>query len=185
MPADEITLKDLKVKFESLGVKAPKSQQLARYLVEPKTGGEVVFNENAYCTQKEAIDHLYTLIGPYKIYSAELKGEDYTSDAKMQKAAIDKFGRVSTKQALEDALTSEDYEDTGILELTQVREAIQSLDDDLDHHLMDWLLYYVYSRSDHVDRMEYKVLLQMLDEITKKGSGPAKKLRPQSSSAGK
>jgi len=51
--------------------------------------------------------------------------------------------------------------------------------------LMDWLLYYVYSRSEHVDRMEYKVLLQMLDEITKKGSGPAKKLRPQSSSAGK
>jgi hypothetical protein len=69
--------------------------------------------------------------------------------------------------------------------LTQVREAIQSLDDDLDHHLMDWLLYYVYSRSEHVDRMEYKVLLQMLDEITKKGSGPAKKIRPQSSSAGK
>jgi hypothetical protein len=120
-PEDEITLKDLKVKFESLGVKAPKSQQLARYLVEPKVGGEVVFSDNSYCTQKEVIDHLYVLIGPYKIYS-EGSGEDYANDAKMQAAAVNKFGRL--KQTLSDALACEDYEDTGILELTQVREAI-------------------------------------------------------------
>jgi len=93
MAADEITLKDLKLKFESLGVKAPKSQQLARYIVEPQTGGEVVFNESAYCTQKEAIDHLYTLIGPYKIYSTDLKGDDYANDAKMQQSAVQKFGK--------------------------------------------------------------------------------------------
>jgi hypothetical protein len=33
---------------------------------------------------------------------------------------------------------------------------------------MDWLLYYVYSRSEHVDRMEYKVLVTMLEEALKK-----------------
>ena len=67
--------------------------------------------------------------------------------------------------------------------MTQVREAIQSLDEDLDHHLMDWLLYYVYSRSEHVDRMEYKVLITMLDEAIKKDrvAGAGKK-RPESSS---
>ena len=42
--------------------------------------------------------------------------------AKMQAAAVNKFGRL--KQTLSDALACEDYEDTGILELTQVREAI-------------------------------------------------------------
>jgi hypothetical protein len=31
----EISITDLKVKFESLGVKAPKSLLIARYLIEP------------------------------------------------------------------------------------------------------------------------------------------------------
>ena len=45
LPNEEISLADLKTKFESLGVKAPKSQLLARYIVEPKTGGDIVLNE--------------------------------------------------------------------------------------------------------------------------------------------
>jgi len=30
------------------------------------------------------------------------------------------------------------------------------------------MLYYVYSRSEHVEKMEYKVLINMLEEATKK-----------------
>ena len=100
----------------------------------------------------------------------------------MQKRAVEKFGR--HRQTLNDALACEDYEDTGILELTQVREAIISVDEDIDDHLMDWMLYYVYSRSEHVDRMEYKVLITMLDEAIKHGAQQAKK-RPESSSPDK
>ncbi len=100
----------------------------------------------------------------------------------MQKKAVEKFGR--HRQTLNDALACEDYEDTGILELTQVREAIISVDEDIDDHLMDWMLYYVYSRSEHVDRMEYKVLITMLDEAIKHGAQQAKK-RPESSSPDK
>lgn len=96
----------------------------------------------------------------------------------MQKKAVEKFGR--HRQTLNDALACEDYEDTGILELTQVREAIISVDEEIDDHLMDWMLYYVYSRSEHVDRMEYKVLITMLDEAIKHGAQQAKK-RPESS----
>jgi hypothetical protein len=33
---------------------------------------------------------------------------------------------------------------------------------------MDWMLYYVYSRSEHVEKMEYKVLINMLGETVKK-----------------
>lgn len=84
---------ELQTKFESLGVKAPKSKLLARYIVEPKTGGDVVVNENAVCSQKEAIDHLYTLIGPYKIYNDSRQGSDYTSDADMMKLVLKKFGK--------------------------------------------------------------------------------------------
>jgi hypothetical protein len=46
----EISIADLKVKFESLGVKAPKSLLIARYLVEPQKGGEVIFSEQTLST---------------------------------------------------------------------------------------------------------------------------------------
>ena len=82
---------------------------------------------------------------------------------------LEKFSK--KRQTLSDALCCEDYEDTGILELSQVREAILSVDEDLDDHILDWMLFYVYSRSEHVDQMEYKVLIQMLDDAIKKEKG--------------
>jgi hypothetical protein len=97
----------------------------------------------------------------------------------MQKQAVEKFGRY--RQTLSDALACEDYEDTGILELQQVKEAIASVDEDCDEHLMDWMLYYVYSRSEHVEKMEYKVLINMLDEAIKKDRVQSAKRRPESS----
>lgn len=96
------------------------------------------------------------------------------ADSKMQKMCIEKFGK--HRQALRDALACEDYEESGILELTQVREAIVSVEEDVDDHLMDWMLYYIYSRSDTVDRMEYQVLIRLLDDALKQ-----QKKRPESS----
>ena len=97
----------------------------------------------------------------------------------MQKLAVEKFGRY--RQTLQDALACEDYEDTGILELSQVKEAIASVDEDCDEHLMDWMLYFVYSRSEHVEKMEYKVLITMLEEAVKKERTQSAKRRPESS----
>lgn len=50
------------------------------------------------------------------------------------------------------------------------------MDEEVDDHLMDWMLYYIYSRSDTVDRMEYQVLIRMLDDALKQ-----QKKRPESS----
>jgi hypothetical protein len=69
------------------------------------------------------------------------------------------------RKSLSDALSSEDYEETGIIDLNQVREAITSVcEDEIDDNLLDWLLFFVYSRSEHIDRMEYRVLINMLDD---------------------
>lgn len=76
----------------------------------------MVFNETATCSQKEAVDVLYDLIGPYKIYSELSQGVDFVSDSKMQKMCVDKFGK--HRQTLREALACEDYEESGILELT-------------------------------------------------------------------
>ena len=108
------------------------------------------------------MDLLYELVGPYKIYCDDLKGVDYASEAQMKLKVIEKFGKY--KFALSEALQCEDYEQEGILDLTQLQEAILSVDDDLDDHLLDYMLYYVYARNEHAVKFEYKVLLSLLDE---------------------
>ena len=39
-----------------------------------------------------------------------------------------------------------------------------SVDGDLDDHILDYMLYYVYARNEHADKFEYKVLLSLLEE---------------------
>jgi hypothetical protein len=173
-PSEEVSIAKLRGDFESLGIKPDKAYLLARYVVEPKSGGEIVVNEHASCSQSDALDALYDLIGPYKIYSEHNSGVDYASDSAMLKKVVDKFGRKI--QNLTEALSYEDFEDSGILDLQQVREAILSLDEGIDDHVLDWMLYYVYSRSEHVDRMEYKVLIALVEES--KGTSPGKESGP-------
>ena len=50
-----------------------------------------------------------------------------------------------------------------------------SVEDDLDDHLLDYMLYYVYARNEHADKFEYKVLLSLLDEEI----APQKKKKPE------
>ena len=85
------------------------------------------------------------------------------------------------RQSLEEYLGCEDYEQEGILDLTQLIEAIRGIEEDLDDHVLDYMLYYVYVRSDSVDKLEYRLLLGMLDEETRRKERAASaKQRPES-----
>jgi hypothetical protein len=75
---------------------------------------------------------------------------------------VDRFGR--SKQAFIDNLQCEDYEEEGILDLVQLREAISSFDEDLEETLLDYILYYVFIRSKSPDRMEYSVLIKLIND---------------------
>ena len=65
-------------------------------------------------------------------------------------------------------MSSEDYEETGLIDLTQLREAIQSVFDDLEPNILDWMLYFTYSNSKGFDKMQYKFLIQMIDDALEK-----------------
>ena len=65
-------------------------------------------------------------------------------------------------------MSSEDYEETGLIDLTQLREAIQSVFDDLEPDILDWMLYFTYSNSKGFDKMQYKFLIQMIDDALEK-----------------
>jgi len=69
-----------------------------------------------------------------------------------------------------------------------LREAISSVDEDLNEDLMDYLLYYVFIRSESVEKMQYKNILEMLDSAVQahtRTTSATKKNRPESSSPDK
>lgn len=104
---------------------------------------------------------------------------DYETETNMRRLVVQKLGRY--RQSLEEYLGCEDYEQEGILDLTQLIEAIRGIEEDLDDHVLDYMLYYVYVRSDSVDKLEYKLLLGMLDEESRKRERTASaKQRPES-----
>lgn len=46
-PDDSVSITELRQKFEQHGVPSKKATQLARYLIEVPTPGEIIFNEGA------------------------------------------------------------------------------------------------------------------------------------------
>ena len=67
----------------------------------------------------------------------------------MQKKAAEHFGR--NKQNLLTCLSDEDYDDEGVLDLVQLKEAINSVCE--EGQLVDYLLYYVFIRSESAAQM--------------------------------
>ena len=63
----------------------------------------------------------------------------------MQKLIVERFGR--SKQSFIESLKCEDYDEEGILDLVQLKEAIISYDEDLNDELIDYILFYVFERS--------------------------------------
>jgi len=92
---------------------------------------------------------LQELVGDYKLYkeneSDDYNEEHYVTHEQCQRLVIDRLGR--HKQSFIDNLQCEDYDEEGILDLVQLREAIISFDDDIDDHLIDYMIFYVFARS--------------------------------------
>ena len=101
----------------------------------------------------------------------------------MKKLVLENFGRF--RDTLSEALGSEDYGDEGMLELQQLQESISMVKEDLETSVLDYMLYYVLIRSESSEKMQYKVLIDLLDTLinTKQRVASAnRKNRPESSS---
>ena len=57
-PDSEVTINELRQKFEGLGVQSKKSTQLARYLIEPPSSGEIIFNEQQKSSAGDIVSKL-------------------------------------------------------------------------------------------------------------------------------
>ena len=186
VPEQEVSILQLKSKFEKLGVDEKKSQLLARYLVEPQNQVEVIYNENAKATQQEVIEILNDTIGHYFLYvDQEDKADDKKTAHKdmLSKMFVENFGR--QRSSLIDEFNDMDFETQGVLKLEEVKYAIVTCDEDVDPKVLDYMIYYVFTRSKSAERMEYNVLIQLIDEHLhqkEKEQSAAKRSGPESSS---
>lgn len=101
------------------------------------------------------------------MYSEEGTGYDddpnYVQEEYVKKLVVENFGRY--RETLIEALRCEDYDEEGSLELSQLQEAINSVNEDLEPAVLDYMLYYVLVRSESAERMEYKNLINLLDSL--------------------
>ena len=129
---------------------------------------EFVINENAKVKCDQVLKNLSGLIGNYYLYIQE-ETTGYHDDPSvvqeeyMQKLFFENFSRY--KETLVESLKCEDYEEQGLLELSQLQEAIIAVNEELDHNIVDYMLYYVFMRSENPQQMQYKNLIELLDSL--------------------
>jgi len=69
-------------------------------------------------------------VGPYKLYSDSETGVDFATENSMKTAVAKRFSKF--KSTLLDSLSCEDYEQEGLLDLVQLKEAILGVEEDID-----------------------------------------------------
>ena len=81
----------------------------------------------------------------------------------MKKLVVENFGRF--RETFVKMLRFEDYEEEGLLELSQLQEAINSANEELEPGVLDYMLYYVLVRSESPELMQYNLLIELLDNL--------------------
>lgn len=124
---EDVSILDLANKFEQVNISNTKANLLARYIVEPKYGdNQIVYNERLSIEVGKAADLLIDFVGPYQVYEDNVPfgkdEDDYCSETEMRLQCIEKF--LKQLPALKDALSAEDYENSGLCDHIQIREAI-------------------------------------------------------------
>ena len=112
-PSEELTIVELRQKFESLGIQAKRSTLMARFLIEPSSQGEIIYNENLRASKRDVLLSLQRLIGPYHLFAPEdspaVDDPDYIQEVYMQKLILENFGRY--RETLIEALKLEDSDE--------------------------------------------------------------------------
>ena len=139
-------------------------------MIETPSQTDIIFNENLTAELQQAVSKLQQLIGTYSLYRKEGSSvSEYDDDQNvvaeeyMQKLVYENFYQV--RETLSEALQCEDYEEEGILELSQLIEAIMTTNEELETSILDYMLFYVYVRSKNYEKLQYKNLIDLLDTL--------------------
>ena len=124
----------------------------------------MLFTEEAKSTQGEIMRELKETIGYFRLYKLESDQVDhdthYVSEEYMKKVVLERFG--PNMDLLIESLESEALD--GKLTLQYLYEALMSVDEEVDQSLIDFMLYYVYVRSEDAENLEVKVLVDLLTD---------------------
>ena len=104
-------------------------------------------------------------MGHYFLYvegDAKADDEKTVHEETLKSMFVSRFGR--QRESFGTNLKCEDYEHEGLIALGELSEAITSTDEEVEDRVLDYMLYYVFVRSESAERMAYKTLTSMLDE---------------------
>lgn len=79
----------------------------------------------------------------------------------MKKVVVETFGKA--KETLTASLESEAID--GVLDLEQLFEAIKSIDIQCSDEVVNYMLYYVFVRSESSTKLEYQTLIDLLQHL--------------------
>ena len=120
---DELSIDEMKTVFEHVGLSAKKSTLVARYLIEPESQDDILYNESMRADVSQILLKLKELVGEYCLYASNSDQVDVNNDDStfiqeeyMQRMVFSNFW--NQKETLLESLKCEDYEEEGIIELT-------------------------------------------------------------------
>ncbi len=69
----------------------------------------------------------------------------------MQELVYQNFS--TQRETLVEALRCEDYEEEGLLEMSQLKEAILTINEDIDTIILEYMIYFVLVRSESHEKL--------------------------------
>ncbi len=84
---------------------------------------------------------------------------------------------------LTETLSIEDYDDEGFIPLQAFKDSINSLElDQITAQMLDYMTFYVFTKSESVNKMNYKAIFDLLEEKALTSAAGDSRKRPESSS---
>ena len=129
--------------------------KLARFVVEPREGQELIFNELAEEKLGVIIERLVELIHDYSLFTEQNEAKVKTSLVKKLDSKL--FGLLQTLQSIETA--------PDIISWESIEQISKILNIQLTVEEQDYLTLVMYKESKDIRKLPYQVMLKKLEEI--------------------
>eukprot|EP00826_Nyctotherus_ovalis_P043446 TRINITY_DN4578_c0_g1_i1.p1 TRINITY_DN4578_c0_g1~~TRINITY_DN4578_c0_g1_i1.p1 ORF type:complete len:673 (+),score=254.13 TRINITY_DN4578_c0_g1_i1:637-2655(+) len=157
---DKISIKDLTAVFKSSpsSLKADKAHKLARYLVEPRTTKEIVYDEMLDKKVTEVLEGLSSVIGNYTL-------SHNNNPEAIQESLLEKVNE--KLQSFAETL-QESADDNGYITLSTFQTICNDMQLQLLQEEFDYILLTMYKQTRDLSKLPYELFVEHLSELLNK-----------------
>lgn len=157
---DRISIKDLAAAFKASpsALKADKAHRLARYLIEPRTTKEILYDETLDKKVSEVLEGLSSVIGNYTL-------SHYNNPEAIQESLLEKVNE--KLQSFAETL-QESADDNGHITLSTLQTICNDMQLELSQEEFDYILLTMYRQTKDLDQLPYELFVEHLSELLNK-----------------